>query len=74
MAKQYTDALERKQVGECLALLEAAEKLGERLDAGILDVTNHVETMQELTVRLVHQLPRDYRVVWKQVRRVWPLK
>ena len=68
LRNQYETAWDREQVAETLSLMTAAEELVKRLDDGIDIVADHLETMHQMTVSLVHQLPADYRIVWKEVR------
>jgi hypothetical protein len=68
LRNQYETAWDREQVAETLSLMTAAEELVKRLDDGIDIVADHLETMHQMTVSIVHQLPADYRVVWKEVR------
>jgi hypothetical protein len=68
ISDNFVSALSRRQAGDAEALMQAGEKLASRMDTGIQDLTRHLDAMQNLTVELVHQLPNDYRIVWKQVR------
>jgi hypothetical protein len=68
IGENFVSALSRRQAGDAEALMQAGEKLASRVDTGIHDLTGHLDAMQNLTVELVHQLPNDYRIVWKQVR------
>lgn len=65
---QYENAVAREQARETESLVSAGEDFVRRLDDGIDHVTEHLDAMHLVTVSIVHQLPTDFRVVWKQVR------
>jgi len=63
--EQYSKATGDAQENTRMQLLEASEGLVKRMADGIAHYKKLADEIHAFTVELIHDLPRDYRVVWK---------
>ena len=63
--EQYSKATGDAQENTRIQLLEASEGLVKRMADGIAHYKKLADEIHAFTVELIHDLPRDYRVVWK---------
>lgn len=63
--EQYNRAKGDDEENTRKALLQAGEELVERMATGIQQYKQLAAETHEFSVNLIHDLPRDYRVVWK---------
>ena len=65
VVEQYNSAKGSKQGQACKAMIEAGEALMTRMSTVIKEYKSSASDVHDFSVALIHELPRDYRVVWK---------